>query len=262
MLPSAGGIAALNLTQWDPLRIVDELNSSQVGLGAWRHGIDGPLKRPTVHTSRPHARCADTSPETSLVVVQGLSALSLVTEVWQALTGTRSGEVTDIVSDAIATILGVVAILTARAAFNLLLRGSTRAVLRSPARQARRSFGSEWPRHGARLSPRTRGRSWLPTDLREVGCRARTAADHTTLMHALLAFQECPIAPDTRLTLAIQNALWSEGLLRAAGGTDTLIAAYAIVNDATVIHYDRDFEHLRTATGTIKHPWIIPTGTA
>lgn len=96
----------------------------------------------------------------------------------------------------------------------------------------------------------------------EVGFSARTPDDHSTLMQALLAYRECPITPDTRLTLAIQNALWTHGMLRAAGATDTLIAAYAIANDATVIHYDRDFEHLATATRTLKQRWIIPTGTA
>lgn len=96
----------------------------------------------------------------------------------------------------------------------------------------------------------------------EVGFSARTPADHSAVMQALLAYRDCPNLPDTRLTLAIQNALWARGLLRAAGPTDTVIAAYAIANDATVVHYDRDFEHIAAATRTLKHRWIVPSGTA
>lgn len=101
-----------------------------------------------------------------------------------------------------------------------------------------------------------------PPIVAEVGVSARTPEDHAAVMQALLACRDCPISPDTRVTLAVQNALWSNGLLRAAGPVDTLIAAYAIVNDATVIHYDRDFEHVAAATGTLKQRWIVPAGTA
>lgn len=94
----------------------------------------------------------------------------------------------------------------------------------------------------------------------EIGHSARSGADHTALMQALGAFHDCPEHPDTRLTLAIQNALWNRGLLRAAGATDVLIAAYAIVNDATVVHYDGDFEHIATAARTLKHRWILERG--
>ena len=41
--------------------------------------------------------------------------------------------------------------------------------------------------------------------------------------------------------LSIQSALWHAGLVRAAGPLDILIAAYAIMNDATVLASDRDF---------------------
>ena len=51
-------------------------------------------------------------------------------------------------------------------------------------------------------------------------------------------------APDESLVLDIQAALWNTGLVRAAGSHDILIAGYAIVNDATVLAADHDFEHI------------------
>ncbi|MEQ1737888.1 MAG: hypothetical protein ABL886_15955 [Rhodoglobus sp.] len=38
---------------------------------------------------------------------------------------------------------------------------------------------------------------------------------------------------------------------------DTLIAAYAIKNDATLLHYDRDFDHIGTVVPELRHQWII-----
>jgi predicted nucleic acid-binding protein len=57
-----------------------------------------------------------------------------------------------------------------------------------------------------------------------------------------------------------QNALWNRGLLRAAGAMDTLIAAYAIRNKATLLHYDRDFDHIASPTPDFRHEWIVPRG--
>ncbi|MEO8095927.1 MAG: hypothetical protein ABI632_13485, partial [Pseudolysinimonas sp.] len=57
-----------------------------------------------------------------------------------------------------------------------------------------------------------------------------------------------------------QSGLWGSGLLRAAGAVDTLIAAYAIKNDVTLLHYDRDFEHIASVTPALKHQWIVPRG--
>jgi len=46
---------------------------------------------------------------------------------------------------------------------------------------------------------------------------------------------------------AIQSALWSCGLVRAAGAQDTLIAAYALEHGHTVVTCDRDFAHISAA---------------
>jgi predicted nucleic acid-binding protein len=60
--------------------------------------------------------------------------------------------------------------------------------------------------------------------------------------------------------LEIQNRLWTSGRLRAVGAMDTLIAAYALHNDATVLHYDRDFEHIAVVTPEFRHEWIVARG--
>lgn len=56
-----------------------------------------------------------------------------------------------------------------------------------------------------------------------------------------------------RVTL-IQSALWSTGRARAAGSSDTLIAAYALEHNQTVVTCDVDFLHIARAlevTGTM-----------
>lgn len=96
----------------------------------------------------------------------------------------------------------------------------------------------------------------------EVGYMASSPARHVGLVLELLEYAACPISPTSRDVLDIQHALWSHGLLRAAGATDTLIAAYARVNDAAVLHYDSDYEHIAAAMPGFRHRWIVPRGTA
>lgn len=64
-------------------------------------------------------------------------------------------------------------------------------------------------------------------------------------------------APDESLVLDIQSALWSSGLVRAAGSLDILIAVYAIMNDATVLAADHDFEHI-AAVSDLKYEYVAP----
>lgn len=60
--------------------------------------------------------------------------------------------------------------------------------------------------------------------------------------------------PDVNDVLDLQQSLWDNGLMRAAGAVDVLIAAYAVLNDATVLSADRDFDALSRATrGRVKH---------
>ncbi len=94
----------------------------------------------------------------------------------------------------------------------------------------------------------------------EYGFTARTGKDHSRLREQLAAFTECNEHPTEADALGIQSRLWNGGLLRAAGATDTLIAAYAIKNNAAVLHYDRDFEHIASVVPTFHHRWILPRG--
>lgn len=94
----------------------------------------------------------------------------------------------------------------------------------------------------------------------EVGFSARNGSDHGTLMEQLSAFVECSEHPTSVDVMDIQNKLWNGGLLRAAGAIDTVIAAYAIKNDATLLHYDRDFDHIATVVPTFLQEWIVPRG--
>lgn len=65
-------------------------------------------------------------------------------------------------------------------------------------------------------------------------------------------------APDESLVLDIQAALWNSGLVRAAGSLDILIAGYAIVNDATVLAADHDFDHIARVSD-LQHEYIPPS---
>jgi predicted nucleic acid-binding protein len=49
-----------------------------------------------------------------------------------------------------------------------------------------------------------------------------------------------------RITL-IQSALWSTGLARAAGSSDTLTAAYGLEHNQTIVTCDVDFIHIQQA---------------
>jgi predicted nucleic acid-binding protein len=94
----------------------------------------------------------------------------------------------------------------------------------------------------------------------EVGFSARNADAHAALMNELSAFAQCDAHPTTEEAGLIQFRLWNSGLLRAAGAMDTLIAAYAIKNRATLVHYDRDFEHIAAVMPELDHQWIVPRG--
>lgn len=99
-----------------------------------------------------------------------------------------------------------------------------------------------------------------PPVVAEVGFSARSGADHDQVMRQLAAFPECPQVPTSADVLELQNRLWNGGLLRSVGAIDTLIAAYGISNDATILHYDTDFEHVASVAPGFKHAWIVPRG--
>ncbi|MEI4273401.1 PIN domain-containing protein [Klenkia sp. LSe6-5] len=95
----------------------------------------------------------------------------------------------------------------------------------------------------------------------EAGFSARSAADHDVVAGALAAFAQCSVHPSATDVLDIQGALFRNGLFRAVGALDTVIAAYAVANRAAVLHYDRDFEHVARVHPGFLQRWIAPAGT-
>lgn len=63
--------------------------------------------------------------------------------------------------------------------------------------------------------------------------------------------------PRKKDALTIQQALRENGLMRAAGTFDCLIAVYAVANDAVVLNSDQNFRYLEIATrGTVRQEYI------
>lgn len=117
----------------------------------------------------------------------------------------------------------------------------------------------------AGIMARLRGIERAPSDL-FVTCppqvlefchSARTPREHADYRARIGLGFPLERAPDESLVLDIQGALWSTGLARAAGPLDILIAAYALVNDATVLAADRDFEHIATVTD-LRQEYVAP----
>ena len=57
----------------------------------------------------------------------------------------------------------------------------------------------------------------------------------------------------------VQIRMAKRGQHRAAGVIDLLTAAVAEHYNATVLHYDADFEHIAAVTGQ-PHTWVLPRG--
>ena len=95
----------------------------------------------------------------------------------------------------------------------------------------------------------------------EVGFSARNGRDHDSVRTYLAEFPECDVHPTAALVLDLQNSLFNGGLVRAVGALDTVVAAYGVANDATVVHYDGDFEHVAQVWPGFRHQWIVPLGT-
>ena len=100
-----------------------------------------------------------------------------------------------------------------------------------------------------------------PPQVLEFCHSARTPADHARYRAQITLGFPLERAPDESLVLDIQNALWNSGLVRAAGAVDILIAGYAIVNDATVMAADHDFDLIAEVTD-LRHEYVAPSGGA
>lgn len=96
-----------------------------------------------------------------------------------------------------------------------------------------------------------------PPQVLEFCHSARTPQEHAVYREQISLGFPLEVAPSESLLLGIQSALWSAGLVRAAGPLDILIAGYAIVNDATVLTADRDFDHIAAVT-SLAHECIAP----
>lgn len=95
----------------------------------------------------------------------------------------------------------------------------------------------------------------------ELGFSASSPDELDRVHEAMATFPVLHPTPATHeLALAIQVALWRGGKVRAAGAFDTLIAAITVEHDATVLHYDRDFEHIAAVLPGFKQEVVAPFG--
>jgi hypothetical protein len=86
-----------------------------------------------------------------------------------------------------------------------------------------------------------------PPQVLEYCWSARNPAEYAELRQDMELFTPAVTHPDQALVLDIQQSLWNRGLLRAAGNADVQIAAYAIINDLTLVNSDRDFGYIAGA---------------
>jgi len=98
--------------------------------------------------------------------------------------------------------------------------------------------------------------------LDELGFSARSAAEHIEASRRLrTSFLYLSLSADIdQIILDIRAALWSAGTGRAAGVIDVALAATAVHADATVLHYDSDFDHIAGAYPQLRAEWVVPRG--
>ena len=95
-----------------------------------------------------------------------------------------------------------------------------------------------------------------PPQVLEYCFSAETPADHDEYRTDMLQYLPAEEHPDEDMSLEIQSALWQGGFVRGAGPVDVLIAAYAIVNDATVLTTDHDFDHIAAVVPDFRHEYV------
>lgn len=98
-----------------------------------------------------------------------------------------------------------------------------------------------------------------PPQVLEFCHSARTPEEHARYRDRISLGFPLERAPDEATLLDLQGALWSAGLVRSAGAVDLLVAAYALINDATVFTADRDFAHIARVS-ELRHEYIAPSG--
>lgn len=88
-----------------------------------------------------------------------------------------------------------------------------------------------------------------PNEVRAREVASRLAAFESIPMPAEL----WPRARETQLTLAVS------GDHRRVPPADLLLGGAAEEADVTLVHYDRDYERIASATG-LRHRWLVPDG--
>ncbi|WP_382308132.1 PIN domain-containing protein [Herbiconiux sp. UC225_62] len=97
-----------------------------------------------------------------------------------------------------------------------------------------------------------------PPQVLEYCHSARSAAEYRLLRQYMDGLLPAQYQPDESAVLDVQQALWEKGTIRSAAAFDCLIAAYAIANDAIVLHSDRDFEYIADAVGPAFRQEYVP----
>lgn len=84
--------------------------------------------------------------------------------------------------------------------------------------------------------------------------RAREVADR------LAAFESIPMPAELWVRAReTQLALAASGDHRRVPSADLLLGGAAEESDVTLVHYDRDYERIASATG-LRHQWLVPDG--
>jgi predicted nucleic acid-binding protein len=92
--------------------------------------------------------------------------------------------------------------------------------------------------------------------------RATRTADYDDVAASLHAHPVVRVHDGTYLrAFEIHRQLALRSQHRGVSTTDLLVAAAAEEVDATVVHYDGDFETIAAVTGQVTQ-WIVPAGTA
>ena len=95
------------------------------------------------------------------------------------------------------------------------------------------------------------------TDL-EIGFSAQNVAQWDTRSDLLAAFTTIAVTEaDIATAIQLQRRL-AGASLAGRKVPDLIIAATAITNGLTLVHYDRDFEHIATISA-LQHQWIVPS---
>ncbi|GAB3161273.1 hypothetical protein GCM10027059_11010 [Myceligenerans halotolerans] len=93
-------------------------------------------------------------------------------------------------------------------------------------------------------------------------CRsARNRAEYERNRRRMDRLYTAPLHPTVSDVLDVQEAMRRRGIdVRQGTITDTLIAAYAMVNDMTVLAADHDFEYISDALGgALRQEYIAPS---